>query len=117
MSKIKEERMKDLEKFGFKLKFNNIIHTAYYVRPVDFEAAKLFLKDKTIEGNRQILENNDVVAIVTEKYNPCLDRYVFIIKKERCKDLEYPFSEINEEYIQDLIKADMVEKVVEDGRI
>ena len=114
MLKIKAEKMKDLKKFGFKLKFNNIIHTAYYVRPVDFEAAKLFLKDKTIEGNRQILENNDVVAIVTEKYNPCLDRYVFIIKKERCKDLEYPFSEINEEYIQDLIKADIVEKVVED---
>lgn len=112
MIKIKDNvDLKELEKFGFKLKFNNIIHTAYYVKPVNKQIQTQFLQNNTHDGQRQILENCDVIAIVKEKYNPCLDRHIFLIRSERCKDLEYPFSEIDKNDIQDLIQAGLVEKV------
>ena len=112
MLKIKDEvDLKGLEKFGFKLKFNNLIHTSYYVRPINNEVQNEWKQERTSDRQSFILENNDVVAVVKEEHNPCLDRHIFLIKKERCKDLEYPFSKINENSIQDLIQAGLVEKV------
>lgn len=109
--KIKLEiDFKELEKFGYRLKFNNLIHTAYYVKPVDKQAQEKFRQETLGSEQGKILECNDVIAIVKEENNPCLDRHIFLIKKERCKDLDYPFSKIDKNDIQDLIQAGLVEE-------
>lgn len=114
MLRIKKEiDLKELEKFGFKLKFNNLRHTSYYVKPISKQEQEKFRKETLASEQSRILENNDVVAVVKEDYNSCLNRKIFLITRERCRDLEYPFSEVNERDIQDLIQAGYVEKVEE----
>lgn len=109
MLKIKAERMGELEKFGFLLKHNNLIYLSYYVRPVDKQLQKEILKETLSDNQSKILTNNDVVAVVKTSDNPFWDKGVFLIKKGKCKDLDCPFDEIDTVFIQDLIKADMVE--------
>lgn len=116
MLKIKDNIcLEELEKFNFRLKHNNIIRTTYYVRPKDENLYEKFT-DKNLKQEEQnnMLLGNDVVAVISSKSNPYLYKRVYIIKKQNNCDLEYPFSEVSENDINDLIKADMVEKVVED---
>ena len=111
MLKIKEDRMQELEKFGFILKYNNLIHLSYYVRPVDEEIQKAIKRETLSVEQARILECNDVIAIVNKTNNPFWDRGIFLIKKGDCYNLDCPFSdEITPYFIEDLIKADMVEK-------
>lgn len=116
MLKIKDNvDLEELKKFNFRLKHNNIIHTTYYVRPKDKNLHKKFA-DKNLKEEYQnnMLSGNDVVAVISDNSNPYWYKRVYIIKKQNNCDLEYPFSEVSDNDINDLIKADMVEKVVED---
>lgn len=111
MLKIKEEKMQELEKFGFILKYNNLIHLSYYVRPVDEKIQKAIERETLYTEQEKMLSCNDVVTIVNKTNNPFWDNGIFLIKKGDCYNLDCPFSdEITPCFINDLIKSDMVEK-------
>lgn len=88
MLKVKEDKMKDLEKFGF-------VENEYYpnyVKDLIYIPSYCYCDTLTVDKNTRIIERTIYSASTGAK---------------TCK-------RVATSVIQDLIKADMVEKVVED---
>lgn len=105
MLKIKDNiDLEMLGVYGFVKKFNNIIHCCYWVRPADLSELENF-RDAFVWDKERILYNSkNVTAILNDS------REIKNIESHNKFDEDCPFSDTKEEYIKDLIKADMVEK-------
>ena len=126
MLKIKDSvDLKELEKFGFLRCVNNVIHQWYYARPLEISDLQDF-KD-ILENNKNrsydILEQFDNVLVICDLNNGDNSRFnkednslfkkIYVIPREINYEDDCFTENYNEENIQDLIKADLIEKVEE----
>ena len=117
MLKIKDNvDLKELEKFGFRLKHNNIYHNSFYIKPKDIHLQKQFNENYTSDSQERILCQGTNIAIVIK--DTASEFYIKKICYLTVKNHIQIFNtQVDEKDIQDIIQAGLVEKVeVQDDR-